>query len=285
VSCLDIDGLDMITLMTDFGTTDTYVGIMKGVISGIASHVPVVDLTHAVSPQNVLEGSARWETVCDYFPAGTVHVGVVDPGVGSKRSIVLVQTERAFWLAPDNGLLTMILNQELVHRVVRLTEKATPYCLPQVSATFHGRDVFAPIAAHLAMGLTPEALGDEISIESLVRLPETEAVWTQNAHEMHVAMRVLFADRFGNLILNLRHEDWQARAGKQTHLAVQAVSTEDDKLPLREISRTFADVAVGEPLLYWGSGSRLELALRDDSAAHRFRLAAGSPLTLVCHRH
>lgn len=271
----------MITLLTDFGSIDTYVGVMKGVIAGIAPSLSVVDITHAVTPQNVLEGSARWETVCGFFPAATVHVGVVDPGVGSQRGIVAVQTERALWLAPDNGLLTLPLIKERIERVVRLTEKAAPYCLTQVSATFHGRDVFAPVAAHLASGLAIEALGEEIPVDSLVRLLGIAAEWTQSEHEFRIEARVLYADRFGNLITNLHHDAWQTRLNENASAANLSVQVAMAALTLRGIMRTFADVPVGSPLLYWGSSGRLELAVREGSAADRLGFSAGSTLTLI----
>src|SRR5262245_19984578 len=138
---------------------------------GITPHVHLIDLTHEVAPQNILEGNARLATAIDFFPPGTVHLAVVDPGVSSPRAALVVETATCRFVAPDNGLLTFPLRHLPPTRVIRLTEKAARYTRQPVSATFHGRDIFAPIAAHLAAGVPTEALGDECAPEELIWLP------------------------------------------------------------------------------------------------------------------
>ncbi len=262
---------------------DTYVGVMKGVIYGIAPDARIADLTHDIAPQNILEASARLEAAIDYFPVGTIHVVVVDPGVGSARPSCIVQTERALFVAPDNGVLTLPLHRQPPARVVRLTEKARPYCLPHVSATFQGRDVFAPVAAHLANGLAPDALGDVIAPDHLVTKPLPLPLPDTNASgKPRLRLEIMYKDRFGNLITNLERAFWEEWLRQHdmrdveraaAHVAVQAGAR-----AWQGLARTFADVKPGEPLAYWGSGGWLEIAVRDGNAA---RLLAPPRLSTV----
>src|SRR5581483_4316382 len=159
----EVPAASVITLTTDFGLDDIYVGVMKGVLLGIAPNARLVDLTHAIAPQNILEASLRLAAAVPYFPPGTIHLVVVDPGVGSERRAVVVETEQSRFVAPDNGVLTAPLRQNPARRVLILGEAARPYFRHPVSATFHGRDLFAPIAAHLAAGLPLEALGEPLA--------------------------------------------------------------------------------------------------------------------------
>ena len=276
----------LITLTTDFGLMDTYVGVMKGVIYGIAPDARIVDLTHDIAPQNILEASARLEAAVDYFPIGAIHIVVVDPGVGSARRACVVQTERALFVAPDNGVLTLALRRQPPVYAVRLTAKAQPYCLPDTSATFHGRDVFAPLAAHLANGLIPDALGDEITFDELVTFPLPVPLPERDANgQTRVALRVLYTDRFGSLITNLERahwEEWRAQNENwDTEQAAQNVTVQAGNRVWRGLARTFADAAPGEPLAYWGSGGRLEIALRDGNAAQSLGLVFGDALNLI----
>ena len=283
----------LITLTTDFGLMDTYVGVMKGVLYSLAPNARLVDLTHDIAPQNILEASARLEAAIDYFPPGTVHLVVVDPGVGSSRAACVVETERALFVAPDNGVLTMPLRRATILRAVRLTEKARPYCLPNVSATFHGRDVFAPVAAHLANGLEPEALGEEVLPDALVKLPLSLPESEQDADgSACMRLRVLYADRFGNLITNLERgfwKNWRTSLLANRGIFAAEVELEDGDANARiqagnqtwqGIARTFADARPNELLAYWGSGGRLEIAVRDGNAAMVLALAPDATLTL-----
>ncbi len=309
----------LITLTTDFGLVDTYVGVMKGVIYALAPDARLVDLTHEVSPQNVLEASARLEAAIDYFPPGTAHVVVVDPGVGSHRAACVVETERALFVAPDNGVLTLPLRRQPAVRAVRLTDQARRYCLPSISATFHGRDVFAPVAAHLAMGLELEALGEIVAPDALVQLALPQPQRERDAEgRACLRLHILYADRFGNLITDLECREWElwrlwlwaagtgfsAEAGALEVFdgegigcwgsGVRCDGAEDGAVKAFEanlkfragrqawqgVARTFADAAPGQPLAYWGSGGRLEIAVRDGNAAAVLALSPGDTLTL-----
>ncbi|HLI47820.1 MAG TPA: SAM-dependent chlorinase/fluorinase [Chthonomonas sp.] len=280
----------LIALLTDFGTRDTYVGVMKGVILSIAPQAQIVDLTHEVTPQAVLEGSARLEAALPYFPAGTVFVAVVDPGVGSEREVCVVETEVARLVAPDNGLLTLPIRKQRPRKVAKWNAHVGgAYVLPRISATFHGRDIFAPLAAHLAQGLPLEAIGaiwevaePSTSAPSLpLHLLEVPVPLTLSDAQGRPALEltVLYVDRFGNLITNLDEETldrWMADRGiGEDQLCVRC---EAGEAPL---VRTFSDVEVGCLLAYRGSGGRLELAIREGNAANTLGLHTGSKLYLV----
>ena len=153
----------IITLLTDFGSRDAFVGIMKGVMLGINPSVSFVDLSHDIPPQDILAGALVLRSAVPFFPAGTIHVAVIDPGVGSKRRALLVETPEAFFVGPDNGLLSLAAPASAATRVIHLTNEE--YFLLPRSQTFHGRDVFAPVAAHLSRGVSPKQFGDSISTE------------------------------------------------------------------------------------------------------------------------
>lgn len=251
----------VVALLTDFGTRDHYVGTIKGVILGIAPDVTIVDLTHEVAPQDVHQAAYALLASYRYFPHGTIFCCVVDPGVGSTRRAVAVALEhqdRTYYVVlPDNGLLTPILQQVTLKAAVSLENSA--YHLRTMSATFHGRDLFAPVAAHLAAGVPLEELGPHVPTEDLVRIAWPEPQYTPGG--WHIA--VIHVDHFGNLITNLPGDvlepsstGWTIQLGNET---------------IRGVSRTFADVAVGEPVAYIGSSGLLEIAVRQGSARQAFK--------------
>jgi S-adenosylmethionine hydrolase len=251
-----------ITLTTDFGLIDGYVGTMQGVILSISPEVTLVDLSHQVPAQDVRAGAFVLYQAVPYFPPDTIHVVVVDPGVGSQRRAVAVHTAQGILVAPDNGVLSYVLASTHVHRAVSLTNPA--YQLPEVSTTFHGRDIFAPAAAHLANGVPLDQFGPQAI--NLVRLPSPKPERTPNdeliAHVMHV-------DRFGNLVLD-------ATAGDLTW---EDVIIKLGERSIEGMSRTFADAAIGEPVAYVGSSrNHLEIAVRDGNAAREMGLDVGDPI-------
>jgi S-adenosyl-L-methionine hydrolase (adenosine-forming) len=187
----------LITLTTDFGTTDPYVGIMKGVIAGRAPDARVVDVTHGIPAQDVLAGALVLRHAAPYFPPGTVHVVVVDPGVGTARRALCVETAGAVLVGPDNGVLSLAAGGA-VRRIVHLTDRR--FFLPDPSATFHGRDVFAPVAAALATGTAPAALGTEVP--DMIRLD----VPAPSPGPRGIHGQVLYVDGFGNLVTNVPHD-------------------------------------------------------------------------------
>jgi S-adenosylmethionine hydrolase len=261
----------IITLTTDFGLTDMYVGTMKGVILGIAPDVQIVDLTHGIAPQNLIEATVKLAAATAYFPKGTIHVGVVDPGVGSTRSALIVETVSGFFVAPDNGLLTLPLRKQSPVRAIRLTEKALPFCLPEQSSTFHGRDVFAPIAAYLAQGRAVEEFGEWCALDSLSEcaIPSVEqVVGDLNTETLRVP--ILYQDHFGNLITALTRDlwiGWVARFGLSSEEAIQRLTIQAGALRWQGLARTYSDVPMGYPLAYWGSAQTLEIGIREGDAA------------------
>ncbi len=249
----------VITLTTDFGTTDTYVAQMRGVIAGITPGARVIDGTHELPAQQILAGAVALDSMVDAFSDGTIHVVVVDPGVGSGRAAVAVRTSRFTLVGPDNGVFTLTLDRTPPTAIIRLTDEA--YHRVPVSPTFHGRDIFAPVAAHLARGVAIESLGEPAT--TLVNLNIPQPSETNDA----MTAVVLLADRFGNLITNLtrdRYDAWLARAG------AKSVTVSLKKQAVGRVREAFADVEPGEPVAYFGSSGRLELAVCNGSAKETF---------------
>ena len=254
----------LITLTTDFGLADGYVGVMKGVILGIAPEATIVDLSHEIGPQDVRHGAFVLKTACRYFPPGTIHVVVIDPGVGSDRRILVARGASAMFVAPDNGVLSWSLEDLSVDCVVSATEAR--YWRPAVSRTFHGRDIFAPLAAHLARGVSVEALGPAISDWRRIPFPQPRRAPGAN----HVQGEVLHIDRFGNLITNIEVEAHSGRvsniSGAPIFLSEHAIITFGQR-SVAGLHRSYADAEPGQLLAIVGSSGYLELAVREGSAA------------------
>lgn len=252
----------IITLTTDFGEQDPYVGAMKGVILSIAPDVIVVDITHHVPPQNVREGAYILSSAVPYFPKGSIHVAVIDPGVGTERRPLAVRTERAYYVVPDNGLLTPVLQQEPVLEAVHLTNAT--YWLPHVSHTFHGRDIFAPVAAYLARGVPLNALGTPVAPEDLVRLE-----WTapRALPDGTVEGMVVHVDHFGNIVTNIPADMLSGPA--------DAWEFEIKGRRVRGLRGAYAEVGIGEPLALIGSNQTLEFSVREGSAAALWGVQVG----------
>ena len=187
-----------IVLLTDFGLKDHYVGVMKGVIARIAPQVQVIDLTHAVPPQDIRGGSFHLWASYRFFPSGSIFVAVVDPGVGTERRGLLIEIEERFFIGPDNGLFSLIIDHHPDFVAYELTNRT--YFLEQISHTFHARDIFAPVAAHLASGVSPESFGPRV--RDLVRLPFP----TIREEEERLIGSIIHVDHFGNLITNIPAE-------------------------------------------------------------------------------
>ena len=192
---MHLEPCGVITLMTDFGTRDHFAGVMKGVILNINPQVRIVDITHAIPLQDVHGAAFLIDSTYRYYPDGTIHVVVVDPGVGSRRRAIICQTDTAYFVCPDNGVLSYVLGNDTEHRVVELGN--TDYRLSEVSNTFHGRDIFAPAAAHLSRGISLSQFGD--AVNNVVQLP----VQIPQVTKTTVVGSIIWIDHFGNLITNL----------------------------------------------------------------------------------
>ncbi|GBD04739.1 5'-fluoro-5'-deoxy-adenosine synthase [bacterium HR20] len=245
-----------IFLLTDFGDRDAYVGVMKAVMLGIEPMLRVVDLCHNIEPQNVVSASYVLLTAVPYLPRGSVVVAVVDPGVGTKRRIVALAFEQFILLAPDNGIATLVLDRFRCERAVAVEHGRV--AVHQPSATFHGRDVFAPAAAYLASGqLTLEQLGETIEVTSLVQLALEPR---SDGQVLHAS--VLHVDRFGNLVTNVEAPRWGIAPGGKWYCCIG-----DCELP---ILRTYGEQEPGQALAYIGSSGFIEIAVRNGSAAEQF---------------
>jgi S-adenosylmethionine hydrolase len=249
--------LRVVTLTTDFGTRDGYVGQMKGVLISQAPGVALVDITHDIPPQDVEAARRVVEGIWRRFPPGTVHLVVVDPGVGSGRAALAVASEGRWLVGPDNG----VLSPALEHPAARVVSLPVPR---DASATFHGRDVFAPAAARLATGSPLDSLGPPWPSPVLLRAPDPSALDGGG-----VAGEVVHLDRFGNAVTNIA-------APLGTHEAVVVASGAE--IPL---VRAYADVERHQPLALIGSGGYLEIAVRDGSAADRLGLRRGAPVKVI----
>jgi S-adenosylmethionine hydrolase len=256
----------IVTLTTDFGLSDHFVGTMKGVILGIAPGARIVDITHQVSPFEITEAAFVISEAYRYFPARTVHVIVVDPGVGTARRPILVEAGGQYFVAPDNGVLSMVYSREK-HKVRAVT--AQKHLVKPVSRTFHGRDVFAPTAAHLAKG-TPAARFGKL-IQDYCRLKFAEPVRTGKRMWQGTVLKV---DHFGNLITNFHIGEFPVVRTRPFQFACGQVT-------LEHLSATFAEGAPAEALLIVGSSGYLEVAANQGSAAKILGCAAGSPVQLT----
>jgi S-adenosyl-L-methionine hydrolase (adenosine-forming) len=245
----------IITLTTDFGLSDPFVGIMKGVIFGIAPDAQVVDITHDIGSYDVLEGAFLIESAYRYFPEGTVHVVVVDPGVGSARRPIAAAAHGHLFVAPDNGVLSGVLDSEVHH----ITNRSL--FLKSVSQTFHGRDIFSPVAAHLVKGAPIDAVGPRILDFIKKKLP------TPRRSGDRVLGTVLRVDKFGNIITNLRRQD----LGSGFTIRVAG-------LPITRFYSNFSEAEPGQFFALEGSTGFIELALNQGSAADKLKVGRGTEI-------
>ncbi len=262
------DRSGIITLITDFGLQDGYVGAMKGVILGINPQARVVDISHQVLRHNLFQAALMLRTTCPYFPPGSVHLVVVDPGVGGRRKPLLVETERFFLVGPDNGVFFPVLQDHpAIKRVVIENRR---YLMPRISDTFHGRDVFAPVAAHCSLGVPTERFGPQTDSCRTIDLPQPEVI------EDGLRGQVLSVDGFGNLITNI------SRHHLQRHVGSAALSIRIGPATISKICRSYQEVPQGVLLAVMGSSELLEIAVNGGSA--RDLLKAGPGEIVVVRR-
>ncbi|MFH1136650.1 MAG: SAM-dependent chlorinase/fluorinase [Pseudomonadota bacterium] len=255
----------IITLTTDFGLADNFVGVMKGVILKINGAAKLVDLTHEIRPFDLASAAFALGSAYRFFPDDTVHLAVVDPGVGSARSILAVRAAGQFFIAPDNGLLSSILEEAPGFEARRVEEP--DFWIHPVSRTFQGRDIMAPVAAHLSLGVKLARLGP--LAEDIVRLPRPKV----QSGPGRILGRVIYVDRFGNLITNIPEELAVRVEGRSPVVKVGG-------LTVTGFSRAYADRAPGEPLAVFGGSGNLEIARFQARAEAPPDLAAGTPVTL-----
>jgi S-adenosylmethionine hydrolase len=259
--------MSIITILSDFGVHDEYVGVMKGVILSISPSVSIVDITHQIEPQNITQAAYLIPFSYRFFPEGTVHLIVVDPGVGSERDILALNHGGHFFIAPDNGVLTLLMNLEKSDTIVRV--RNADYFLKPVSATFHGRDIFAPIGAHLANGVGLDELGVKTDIEDLVRLEGLNCQLTESGE---LVGKIISVDRFGNLITNI---DSNSLANfRKTHPKNRLLIHISTHV-ITGLAVTYANVEPGSPLALIGSRNLLEIAVNGGCAKRHFKARTG----------
>jgi len=257
----------ILTLTTDYGTADGYAGAVKGRILTIARGVTLVDLSHDIAPQNVLQGAWCLRRAAPRFPEGTIHMAVVDPGVGSWRSGLVIETEHYYFVGPDNGLLSLAAHDDGIRRTVEIQENPRHW---QKSATFDGLTLYAPVAAHLASGMPLETIGTDA--EDMVSLPEPQPTYTVGVIEGSV----LFFDRFGNAITNISRDDLENRPIDRVFLQTGVEA---------KLCEHYAQLAgTGRLGALWNSDGRLELALYEQSLRERLGLEAGDPVRVILRR-
>jgi S-adenosyl-L-methionine hydrolase (adenosine-forming) len=254
----------LITLTTDFGASSPYVAQMKGVILSICREVELVDISHAVGPQNIREGAVVLADVTPRFPPGTLHVAVIDPGVGTSRRIVYAEIGEQRYIAPDNGLLSLLARHEPARLIIALENRAL--WVPQLSQTFHGRDIMAPVAAHLARGVEPLELGSRREALVMLDWPQPQKLGGGIAGE------VLFVDSFGNLITNISRGDLEV-LGNPDSLTVDCGGQQ-----IQGLVPTYAAAMTGEIVALFDSQSRLEIAKVGGNAARELHIEAAEPV-------
>ncbi len=272
----------LLVFTTDFGLADSYAGVMKGVALGINPNARLVDLTHQIAPQNVAQGAFVLGISYRYFPSNAIHVAVVDPGVGTGRRPVLLQTPHGSFVAPDNGLLSRVLSEYLpkppdrpgmaeVPPTVRAFHLTNPdYWLHPVSHTFHGRDVFTPVAAHLSLGVAPESLGGQIGELAWLPLPQPRIT------AEGVGGEIIYCDVYGNLISSIPASLLEGREIGGVRIRGRVI---------HRLSRTFLDNLGGSPtpdlVALFGSHGYLEVAVPNGSAAATLSARPGEPVTVT----
>ena len=258
----------IITLTTDFGVSDHFVGVMKGVILGIQPSAQVIDISHGVQPYEIADGAFTIAQAYRYFPKKTIHVVVVDPGVGSARRAILAEMAGQYFVAPDNGVLSMVFAREQP-KVRHITSER--FFLHPVSRTFHGRDVFSPVAAHLAAGVTPAQFGKRI--EDYLRAEFDKPAHT-GKHTWTGA--ILKADHFGNLATNFHIDQFPA-------LRTHPFSLNAGLQAITRLALTFSECAPGELFVIVGSSGYIEIAASQGSAAKALGCSAGTPVELTLY--
>lgn len=258
--------VELITLTTDFGVSSPYVAAMKGVILSLNPRARLVDLTHAIPPQDVMQGAITLAEVAPWFPPHTLHVVVVDPGVGSTRQMVYTKFADQAFLGPNNGLFTRLAQRNAPSTIIALENPA--FWLPTVSSTFHGRDILAPVAARLSLGLDPNQLGPPL--ESLILLPESEVIVSGRK----ITGRIESIDSFGNLITDITADQL---AGVPQDESTTITCDEHQTLG---IFRTYSDQPAMTLIAVIGSSGRLELAIVNESAAMMLGVRTGTPVVI-----
>lgn len=264
--------IGIITLTTDFGLTDEYVGVMKGVILTLAPAAQVIDLSHGIEPQNIAQAAYLINSGCRYFPDNTIHMVVVDPGVGSNRRLILVQARRQLFLAPDNGVLSLLLNREDFN-AAHLVANEELFSKP-MSKTFHGRDILAPVAAHIANGIALDKVGPQLKYEELQHLDLGATITPDGKSVQGLVIQV---DRFGNLITNIDRRTTRQLTDNNTGAKLTVLIGER---VINTLADCYDDAPRGGLLSLFGSRDYLEIAVNHGQADKYLGVAVGDVVQL-----
>ncbi len=246
----------MITLTTDFGT-GFYVGQMKGAIFRINEDAKIIDISHEIKKHDIFEGAFVLSQFWEYFPAGTTHVGVVDPGVGSSRKWLIIETETCFFVGPDNGLFSLACKEQKVKKIIAIDESKLKKFSKDISATFHGRDIFAPVAALLDNGHKPEEFGKVANVMKNLEMGKN---------------RILYIDSFGNIITSI---------SKEFSLNGRIKLKHKNKILTAKSVKTFSDGKKGELLFLKGSHGFFEIDVREENAAEKLKAKVGDRIEIL----
>ncbi len=259
-----------ITLLTDFGTKDPYTASLKGAILTINPKVDIIDITHDIPPQDIFEAAFILKCTYKFFPRDTIHIAVVDPGVGGSRRPILVKTRDYMFVGPDNGIFSFILEEEEEKYIYHLNNRK--YHLPVISDTFHGRDIFAPVAAHLSLGVNPEKVGELIETAFVLDIPKPEI------KKGKICGTIIHVDRFGNLITNISSHLFNNFVGNNPFEIELAQRT------IKKINRAYSESNPGELLAIFGSAGFLEISINLGNCSRELSLGKGDRISVRVHR-
>lgn len=265
--------MSVITILSDFGTDDEYVGVMKGVMLSVCPAVSIVDITHQIDPQDIHQAAYLLPSYYHFFPQRTVHIVVVDPGVGSQRNILAVNHREHFFIAPDNGVLTLLLNAEKSDTIIRVAN--SDYFLEPLSSTFHGRDIFAAVGAHVSCGTKLDELGARINLKDIVRLEDLNCRISESGE---LIGKIVSIDRFGNLIANIDSISLNAFCQTGT---LKRPQIRIGSFVISGLSNTYTDAAPAAPLALIGSRSYLEIAVNGGNAKENLKAQKGDPVRVT----
>jgi len=264
-----------ISLLTDFGLSDAYVGVMKGVVASINPDARIIDICHDIAPQDVRAAAFLLASSYSYFPPGTIHVAVVDPTVGSARAALCVQAGDYFFIGPDNGVVSAACYKAGRPKIYRLENEK--YFLKNRSRTFHGRDIFAPAAAHLSAGAPIESMGRRMRSMKRIRLPRPTVRHGSKKNEQWVRGKIIHIDRFGNLITNIEPETLQKAFPRRNRRTLNIICSGH---AIRGVSETYSDVAPGRALALVGSYGLVEISVRDRNASSSLGVERGDRIEI-----
>jgi hypothetical protein len=259
----------IITILTDFGLRDAYVAAMKGTILGLVPNVQMIDIAHDITRHDIIQAAFVLLNSSRFFPINTIHLVVVDPGVGTNRRRIIVRGNRYYYVGPDNGVLSLAIQEEGIKKIVQITEKK--YMRSEITATFEGRDIFAPVAAHLAQGVPIESFGRKMSQMNHLHIPQP------HISNRQISGEIIHIDGFGNIITNISHSHIHdfVSIGQKYHVTVNQLTK-----PMKYM-KSYGYVSPGELIIIIGSSNYLEVSINQGNAQKLFNAARGDPIAIT----